>query len=213
MAAVRAAQRCRLPVFVTVRDVGLLCPLGACTLFEPWTTFDCTTEQYVGRCVPFYLRHYEPEQRGLRRSLRRLRLRWAWRDHQVMGRALRQVNGVIGVSKGILSIFPERLVPASRSRVVYTLPPLGPRPDAAEAARVRERLGIGPGPLVLYAGKRSLGKGTHVLVDALGAIRAAVPGVRFVVRRKRRDAAAARPRRPRGGLAVPGDALPPLPRR
>ena len=180
VAAVRAAQRCRLPAFVTVRDVGLLCPLGACTLFEPWTTFDCSTEQYVGRCVPFYLRQYEPEQQGLRRSLRHLRLRWAWRDHQGTGRALQQVDGVIGVSHGILSIFPERLVPASRRHVVYTLPPSGPRPDAAAAARVRERLGIGPGPLVLYAGKRSFGKGTRVLVDALGAIRAAVPGARFV---------------------------------
>jgi len=83
------------------------------------------------------------------------------------------------VSQGILSLFPERLVPASRRHVVYTLPPSGPRPDAAAAARVRERLGIGPGPLVLYAGKRSFGKGTHVLVDALGAIRAGVPGARF----------------------------------
>jgi glycosyltransferase involved in cell wall biosynthesis len=169
-----------LPAFVTVRDVGLLCPLGACTLFEPWTTFDCTTEQYVGRCVPFYLRHYEPEQRGLRRAIRRLRLRWAWRDQQGTGRALQKVDGVIGVSKGILSLFPERLVPASRRHVVYTLPPSGPRPDAAAAARVRERLQIGPGPLVLYAGKRSFGKGTRVLVDALDAIRAAVPGARFV---------------------------------
>ena len=180
VAAVAAAQRCRLPAFVTVRDVGLLCPLGACTLFEPWTTFDCTTEQYVGRCVPFYLRHYEPEQRGLRRAIRRLRLRWAWRDQQGTGRALQKVDGVIGVSKGILSLFPERLVPASRRHVVYTLPPSGPRPDAAAAARVRERLQIGPGPLVLYAGKRSFGKGTRVLVDALDAIRAAVPGARFV---------------------------------
>src|SRR4029450_9567670 len=70
-------------------------------------------------------------------------------------------------------------IPTSRRHVVYTLPPSEPRPDVAAAARVRERLGIGPGPLVLYAGKRSLGKGTRVLVDALGAIRAAVPGARF----------------------------------
>ena len=47
------------------------------------------------------------------------------------------------------------------------------------AARTRAALGIGPGPLVLYAGKRSLGKGTPVLLEALDAIRAAVPGVRF----------------------------------
>jgi glycosyltransferase involved in cell wall biosynthesis len=179
VAAVRAARRCRLPIFVTVRDVGLLCPLGACTLFEPWTTFDCTTAQYVDRCMPFYLRHYAPSHRGLRGMALRARLRWAWIHQQRMGRALQQVDGVIGVSHGILALFPERLAPAARRRVVYPLPPSGSRPDAAEAARVRESLGIGPGPLVLYAGKMSLGKGTRVLLDALGAIRAAVPGVRF----------------------------------
>jgi phosphatidylinositol alpha-mannosyltransferase len=32
---------------------------------------------------------------------------------------------------------------------------------------------------VLYAGKRSLGKGTAVLLDAIDGIRASVPGVRF----------------------------------
>lgn len=177
VAAVRAARRCRLPVFATVRDVGLLCPLGACTLFEPWTTFDCTTAQYVERCMPFYLRHYAPSQSGLRGFARRARLRWAWIAQRRLGQALQQVDGVVGVSNGILAIFPERLIPKVRRRVVYPLPPSGPRPDAAEAARVRESLRIGPGPLVLYAGKLSLGKGTRVLVDALDAIRRAVPGV------------------------------------
>jgi len=96
-----------------------------------------------------------------------------------MQRVLRNVDGIIGVSAGILTLFPERLAPTSRRRVVYTLPPSGARPSLAEAARVRERLGISAGPLVLYAGKQSLGKGTHVFIDALEAIRAAVPGVHF----------------------------------
>jgi glycosyltransferase involved in cell wall biosynthesis len=53
-------------------------------------------------------------------------------------------------------------------------------PSAGEAETVRRRFGIGEGPLVLYAGKRSPGKGTSVLVDALPAIRAQAPGARFV---------------------------------
>lgn len=177
--AVRAARNCRLPSVVTVRDVGLLCPLGACTLFEPWTTFDCDTAQFVGRCVPFYLDHYAPGHRGLRRTALRARLRVAWLDQGRLTRALRAVDGVIGVSAGILALFPERLVPVARRRVVYPLPPAGPPPAAAEVERVREHLGIPRGLLVLYAGKRSLGKGTPVLLEALDAIRAAVPGVRF----------------------------------
>ena len=174
-----AARRRQLPVVMTVRDLGPLCPLGMCTLFEPWTTFDCTTTQYLGKCVPFFLRHYVPKIRGLRRLALRVRLLLGWVDQQLRDRALRGLDGVIGISAGVLTPFPERLVPAARRRVVHS--PIRPDspPDDAEAARVRAELGIGPGPLVLYAGKRSLGKGTPVFLQALDAIRAAVPGVRF----------------------------------
>jgi glycosyltransferase involved in cell wall biosynthesis len=179
-----AARARRLPVVVTVRDVGLLCPIGACTLFESWTTFDCTTAQYVGRCVPFYLRHYFPGEGGLRRGAHGARLLLGWLDHLLLNAALRRVNGVIGVSAGILAPYPERLIPGHRRRVVLSPPPsgrtpAGPLPDTAESAATRERLGIPAGPLVLYAGKHSLGKGTVVLVQALEAIRAAVPDVQF----------------------------------
>jgi glycosyltransferase involved in cell wall biosynthesis len=177
--SVRAARNCRLPIVVTVRDVGLLCPIGACTLFEPWKTFDCTTAQYVNRCVPFFLDHYASGRRGLRRAALRARLRLAWLDQGRLVRALQSVDAVVGVSAGILALFPERLVPTARRRVVHPLPPSGPAPATTEVERVRAQLGIPAGPLVLYAGKRSLGKGTPVLLEALAVIRAAVPGVRF----------------------------------
>lgn len=179
VAAWHAARSGSLPVVVTMRDVGLLCPLGMCTLFEPWTTFDCTTSQYRGKCVPYFLRHYVPGARGLRGVALRARLRLGWRDQQQRHRALRGVNGLIGVSRGILKILPERLAPPARRCVVHSPAPAGPPPGAAEAARVRQGLGIPAGPLLLYAGKRSLGKGTPVLLDALDAIRASVPGARF----------------------------------
>jgi glycosyltransferase involved in cell wall biosynthesis len=179
-----AARRCRLPIVVTVRDVGLLCPIGACTLFEPWTTFDCSTAQYLGRCVPYYLRHYAPGEGPLQRLAHWGRLGLGWLDHALLNAALRRVDGAIGVSAGILTPYPERLIPAARRRVVASLPPpettaTSRLPEAVQGERTRERLGIPAGPLVLYAGKHSLGKGTAVLLEALDAIRAAVPGVQF----------------------------------
>ena len=179
LGAWRAARACGLPIVVTVRDLGLLCPLGACTLFEPWTTFDCTRAQYAGRCVPFYLRHYATRHRSLRREALRARLQLGWFNQSRLAAAMQHVNGFLGVSAGILAIHPERLVPSARRRVVYPLCPSGSWPADGEVAEARERLGIPPGPLVLYAGKHSLGKGTAVLLDALAPIRAAVPGVRF----------------------------------
>jgi glycosyltransferase involved in cell wall biosynthesis len=83
------------------------------------------------------------------------------------------------MSRGIFAVYPAGVVPAVRRHIVYSLPPSAGMPTAEEAAHVRNELGIGDGPLVLYVGKRSLGKGTPVLLDALDRIRAAVPGVRF----------------------------------
>ena len=60
--------------------------------------------------------------------------------HWLLNAALRRVDGVIGVSAGILAPYPERLIPAARRRVVASLPPpevtaAGPLPDVAEGAR------------------------------------------------------------------------------
>jgi glycosyltransferase involved in cell wall biosynthesis len=176
-----AARLLGRPVFVTVRDLGLLCPLGMCPLFEPWTTFDCTAAQYARRCVPFFHEHYHAGDSATGRLWRWAKLLYAWLDRGLRQLALRRVDGVICVSRGILEVFPERLVARERARVVYTLPP-GVTPSLpAEVAGIRSRLRIGEGPLVLYAGKLSLGKGTGVFLEALDAIRAKVPGVRFAL--------------------------------
>ena len=181
VAGARAGRRLGIPVLATIRDAGLICPLGFCTMFETtWKTFDCTSTQYTGKCVPYFLEHYQAGAGPLRRAWLHLSLRLAWRDQQRRFRALAGVDGVIGVSRGILAIYPDRLVGGGRSRVVHTLPPDAVPPGAAEVQSARARLGIGPGPIVLYAGKLSPGKGTPVLLAALPAIRRAVPGVRFV---------------------------------
>ena len=175
----RAARALGVPFAVTIRDVGLLCPLGA-PLSEDWTAFDCSTRDYFDRCVPFFLDNYATDAGALRRARQWLSLRAAWLDQGVRRRALADADLVLGVSRGILSIFPPRLVNAARARVIYS-----PRPVVSGAledpASVRRRFGVGAGPLVLYAGKRSLGKGTDVLVRAMDTIRASVPGVTFVL--------------------------------
>ena len=167
------------PVLVTIRDLGLLCPLGHCTLFEPWTTFDCSTFQYLTKCVPFHLRHYEFRSSPLRRARVWLSTTAAWADHRLRQLALRRIRAVVGVSRGILSVYPARLVDTGRSHVVHNLPPRVAVPPETEARAVATRLGVAGGPLVLYVGKLSLGKGTPVFLEALDRIRAAVPGVRF----------------------------------
>ena len=179
VAAGRAGRLLGLPVLATIRDLGLICPLGFCTLFEPWETFDCSFRQYTARCVAFSLEHYHRRAGRARRAWLWASVRMAWLGHRMLQRALRRIDAIVGVSRGILAVYPERAVPADRRHVVYPLPPSSAVPTDDDAARVRQALGIADGPLVLYVGKRSLGKGTPVLLQALDRIRAAVPGVRF----------------------------------
>lgn len=174
-----AARRLGLPLVVTARDAAFVCPLGMCTLFEQWETFDCSFRQYSTKCLPFYVQNYETGAGPRRRARLTLGLRLAWLEHRIRHMALRRADAVVGVSRGILAILPSRVVPEGRRHVVHSLPPSAVIPTADDAARVRRELGIGAGPLVLYAGKLSLGKGTPVLLSALDRIRAAVPGVRF----------------------------------
>jgi glycosyltransferase involved in cell wall biosynthesis len=175
--AQRAARALGVPFAVTIRDVGLLCPVGA-PLSSDWTTFACSMRQYVTRCVPYHLAHYPRGKHSLRRALSWASLLATWCDHTAKRRALAAADLVIGVSRGILDVYPPELVDRGRARVVHSLPPR--LPDTLEdPQQVRRRLGIGAGPLVLYAGKRSAGKGTDVLVAAMDAIRVGVPGVRF----------------------------------
>jgi glycosyltransferase involved in cell wall biosynthesis len=169
------------PVLVTIRDLGLLCPLGHCTLFEPWDRFDCSMRQYLGKCLPYHLTHYMAGLGVLGGARVRAAAVAAWADNRLRQQILRRVDGVIGVSRGILAVHPTRLFSEARARVIPNLTPQVAVPSEAQARVARARLGIGEAPLVLYAGKLSRGKGTAVLLESLDRIAAAVPGARFVL--------------------------------
>jgi len=180
------------PVLATIRDVGLLCPLGHCTVFEPWDRFDCSAIQYLGKCLPYHFTHYAAGLGGLGRARVRVSAIAAWVDNRLRQQAMRRADRLVGVSQGILDVYPTRLL-GPRARVVPNLPPPVAVPSDAEARAVRDRLGLGAAPLVLYAGKLSIGKGTPVLLDALDRIAAAVPGARFALAGKGDMAIPARP--------------------
>jgi glycogen(starch) synthase len=105
-------------------------------------------------------------------------------DARLKGTLVRRVDGVVGVSQGLLDIYAGAgRIPAGRAHVVYNVPPpWTPMPSAAESPARRERLeafGLPDGPLVLYAGKLSLGKGFPVFVEACRALGTRFPGVSF----------------------------------
>ena len=177
----RAGARLGRPVLVTIRDLGLICAFGHCTQIESWKTFDCPVwARYRGQCVPYHLAHYRPGLRAWGRAKVWAAAALAFLDQKRLQRALRGSRAAIGVSRGVLEVFDPRLLPA-RTAVVHNLPPRIVEPTPAAVEETRRRLGIGPGPLVLCAGKLSIGKGTEVMLRALDPIRALVPGVRFAL--------------------------------
>jgi glycosyltransferase involved in cell wall biosynthesis len=179
--AERAGARLGRPVLVTIRDLGLICAFGHCTQIEGWKTFDCPVwARYRGQCVPYHLAHYRPGLGAWGRAKVWAAAALAFLDQKRLQRALRRCRAAVGVSRGVLEVFDPRLLPA-RTAVVHNLPPRLAEPAPAAGEEARRRLGIGPGPLVLYAGKLSIGKGTDVLLRALDPIRALVPGVRFAL--------------------------------
>jgi len=184
-----AARRLRRPVFLSLRDYGLICPITTCLLSEDRVPRDCGSWKLQQECAPAYLDRYIAGG-----ALRRLRVRASvaalYADARLKGLVVRRVDGVVGVSRGVLDIYAGagRIRP-DRAHVVYNVPP----PAAPPATPLRRAdLGLPDGPLVLYAGKLSLGKGFLVFVEAARAVARRFPGACFAA----------------AGAGAPGDAAP-----
>lgn len=168
------------PVFVTLRDYGLICPIATCLLNHRHVPEDCGTVKLQRDCAAFYLDRYIPWS-----PLARLRVRAAiallYLDAWLKNAIVKRV-GVVGVSESIVDIYRRagRLAPG-QGRVVYNLPPPPLAGSGVPRAEALGALGLPDRPLVLYVGKLSPGKGIDVLVQAADSVAARVPEACFVV--------------------------------
>ena len=175
-----AGRRLRTPVFLSLRDFGLICPITTCLLRHRHVPADCGAAKLQRECAPDFFRQYV---RG--GALRRLRIRcslaFLYLDAWLKRALVRRVDGVTAVSKSLLDIYARagRLKP-ERGHVVYNLPPphrgSGPAPS-----RTRADFGLPAGPLVLYVGKCSPGKGYPVFLEAARLVHERRPEASFAV--------------------------------
>ena len=173
-----AARRLRRPVFLSLRDFGLVCPITSCLLGRDRVPADCGSLKLQRDCAPEYFARYGPSGRA--RQLRvRTSIALLYLDAWLKGFLVRRVDGVTGVSRSIVDIYADAgRIPAGRARVVYNLAP--PRSRSAPRGRGdRARFGLPDGPLVLFVGKLSPGKGFPVLREAARLVAATHPGVCF----------------------------------
>ena len=161
------AGRCLgVPVFLTIRDGSLIDAAPLCLHHHDRRPPDCGVRKLWRECSEEYFALY---MRGRRRKLRtKLAFLYFWLDACLKQRFLRRVDGVVGVSEGILDIYRRSglLEGVRRVQAIGNVPPAAPSPSPVEVEALRRRLGLGGRRVVLYVGKFSPGKGTADLVAA-----------------------------------------------
>jgi glycosyltransferase involved in cell wall biosynthesis len=176
-----AARRLKRPVFLTVRNPGLICPIVTCLLTHEFIPADCSSVKLQRECASFYLDRYTPPGR-LRRARVRAALAVLYADAQLKRLIARRLDGLVGVSRGLLEIYLRAgWVFPGRGHVIYSLPPPDGEVDPAQVGAMRESLGLGGRKGVLYVGKLSIGKGGPVFLAAAERVAAERPDTVFVV--------------------------------
>ena len=108
---------------------------------------------------------------------------YGWLDATyVRQRLLPSVDAIVGVSDGILGIHRRSglLDRVRRVETIYTIPPLEVPSTPAAGAAARQRHGLA-GPIVLFVGKLSPGKGAPDFLAAAERVHARHPGALFVL--------------------------------
>jgi glycosyltransferase involved in cell wall biosynthesis len=169
-----------VPVFLTIRDGSIINAAPMCLHHGDRMPADCGVRKLWRECSEEYFAQYLAGRRSRLRG--KLAFLYFWLDSRLKQRFLRRVDGVIGVSRGILEIYRRSgLLDGVRStQVVYNVPPLSAPPPPSEVEALRERLSLRRRRVVLYVGKFSPGKGSADLLAAAGSVASRCPDATFV---------------------------------
>jgi glycosyltransferase involved in cell wall biosynthesis len=175
-----ASRRLGVPAVYTVRETGLICPLGQCLLQYDPVHPQCGHWWHWWRvCRPKYVDSYLFADRNNPRV--NATLVWLWLDTHVRRWFFHRADGVIGVSEGILRVYDQAgLLTGLPPRAIYNLPPRDAVVPDDETEALRCRLGLTGQKVVVYAGRFSPGKGTQDLVAAADIVVRAVPEAQFL---------------------------------
>jgi glycosyltransferase involved in cell wall biosynthesis len=179
-ATYRAARRLGIPCVATVRDLGSLCSVGhLCSVgYDP--EHICSKSFF--RCAREFADCYH-SRAGLGFRIRFV-FDTLFKQVDLIGRQriLRRYSRIIFVSHGLKDEYLRRgfRAQAERLAVAYNLPPNVPAMNNKEGSPPPEWRLPETAPIVTYAGKLSLGKGAHVLFEAIPRVVERRPDVVFV---------------------------------
>jgi len=178
--AILAGRLLGIPVFLTIRDGSIINAAPLCLHSHDARPPDCGVRKLWRECSEEYFALYVKGERSRLRA--KLAFLYFWLDSCLKQRFLRRLDGVIGVSQGILDIY-RRSGLFEGVRRIYVIPnfaPLAPPPPPSETEALRARLRLRGRRVVLYVGKFSPGKGTADLLTAARDVADAVPNATFV---------------------------------
>jgi len=172
-----AARAQGKPLALTIRDYRALCPVALCLHRDHLPPMYCGRKKF-NACTREYLDEYG-YRLGLAGRLRhRVRRELEWLARRRQAAALRDADATIFVSDATRMIYNAANLQGRRSAVIHNLP--ADQEEGATAAQVRERYGL-DGPVVLFVGRWSLGKGAQELNEAWPLIAKAHPQAQLVV--------------------------------
>jgi len=155
-----------VPVVVSLRDWMVLCRYGMCLNEFDSRPHGCDLRSYR-RCVRDYLDLYMPDVGTWRRTLVYVTAAYHRLDTALKQAMLRRASAIIALSDKMRQIYISRGMDARRMLTIYNpLPPIHP-PQTVQGSQKDHYQ-------ILYAGKLSWGKGPHLLIEALPAIRTAL---------------------------------------
>ncbi len=170
----------RRPVFLTIRDGSIIDAAPLCLHHHDRRPPDCGVRKLWRECSEEYFTLYVKNPRRKLRS--KLAFLYFWLDAGLKQRFLRRVDGVIGVSEGILGVYRRSglLEGVGSVHAIPNVPPAAPPAPAHEVEALRERFGLRGHRVVLYVGKFSPGKGTADLVAAAPEVVREFPDALFL---------------------------------
>jgi len=172
----RVARRLALPLLLTVRDYRVLCPISMCLHRRELPPRQCTRARFRD-CADEYLTTYGLTLSKAARCRYRVRRELEWSAHRRQARMFPDLDGVVYVSAAVRRIYEAAGLWGERSLVAHNLPPQTADEDDEV---LRQRFGL-TGPVVLFVGRWSLGKGAAELAAAWPAVRRAHPAAQLVI--------------------------------
>ncbi len=178
--AALAGRLLGVPVFLTIRDGAIIDAAPMCLHHHDRMPPDCGVRKLWRECAEEYVALYVKRRR--RRLAAKLAFLYFWLESRVKQRCLARIDGVIGVSQGILDVYRRSgLLDGARAvHAIPNLPPAVPPPAPADVEALRDRLALRGRRVVLYVGKCSPGKGTADLAAAAGEVAREFPDALFV---------------------------------